>query len=375
MKAAFVYDDRLSRHILSKSHPMKPVRLRYTYELLSAYGSFNSVDSLLVPAREARKEEVLSFHSEQYFDGVLSLGRSDDSVDPALFNFGPGDNPHYPGIDKAALLSSGATMKATDMLIDGQVEAAFSIAGGLHHAMPNYTYGFCVFNDPVLAINTFLKKGLKVAYVDIDCHHGDGVQHAYYDSDQVLTISIHESGSFLFPGTGFPEETGAGKGRGYSVNVPLYPYTSDGDYLWAFKEIVPPLIQQFKPDVLVTQHGIDSHFNDPITHLSLTVQGHAEIVHNLKTLSPDMWLSLGGGGYDVQAVARAWTMDYGVITGQELSDDIPEPYASEHGINELSDHHFPEIPPGALQEIRHYAESSVRSIHNLIFRAHGILPV
>ena len=374
MKAAFVYDDRLSRHILSESHPMKPVRLRYTYELLSAYGSFNTVDSLLVPAREAKKEEILSFHSEQYFNGVRSLGRSDDSVDPGLFNFGSVDNPHYPGIDKASLLSSGATMKATDMLIDGQVEAAFSIAGGLHHAMPNYTYGFCVFNDPVLAINTFLKKGLKVAYVDIDCHHGDGVQHAYYDTDQVLTISIHESGSFLFPGTGFPEETGAGKGRGYSVNVPLYPYTSDEDYLWAFKEIVPPLIQQFKPDVLVTQHGIDSHFNDPITHLGLTVQGHAEIVHNLKTLSPDMWLSLGGGGYDVQAVARAWTMDYGVITGQELSDDIPEPYASEHGITTLSDHHFPEMPTGALKEIRHYAESSVRSIHDLIFRSHGIIP-
>ena len=343
MKAAFVYDDRLSRHILSESHPMKPVRLRYTYELLSAYGSFNTVDSLLVPAREAKKEEILSFHTEQYFNGVRSLGRSDDSVDPGLFNFGPGDNPHYPGIDKASLLSSGATMKATDMLIDGQVEAAFSIAGGLHHAMPNYTYGFCVFNDPVLAINKFLKKGLKVAYVDIDCHHGDGVQHAYYDTDQVLTISVHESGSFLFPGTGFPEETGAGKGRGYSVNVPLYPYTSDEDYLWAFKEIVPPLIQQFKPDVLVTQHGIDSHFKDPITHLGLTVQGHAEIVHNLKTLSPDMWLSLGGGGYDVQAVARAWAMDYGVITGQELPDDIPEPYASQHGINTLSDHHFPEV--------------------------------
>ena len=131
---------------------------------------------------------------------------------------------------------------------------------------------------------------------------------------------------------------------------------------------------QFKPDVLVTQHGIDSHFKDPITHLSLTVQGHAEIVHNLKTLSPDMWLSLGGGGYDVQAVARAWTMDYGVIAGQELSDDIPEPYASEHGINTLSDHHFPEMPTGALKEIRHYAESSVRSIHNLIFRSHGIIP-
>lgn len=374
MKAAFVYDDRLSRHILSESHPMKPVRLRYTYELLSAYGSFNTVDSLLVPAREAKKEEILSFHTEQYFNGVRSLGRSDDSVDPRLFNFGPGDNPHYPGIDKASLLSSGATMKATDMLIDGQVEAAFSIAGGLHHAMPNYTYGFCVFNDPVLAINKFLKKGLKVAYVDIDCHHGDGVQHAYYDTDQVLTISVHESGSFLFPGTGFPEEIGAGKGRGYSVNVPLYPYTSDEDYLWAFKEIVPPLIQQFKPDVLVTQHGIDSHFKDPITHLGLTVQGHAEIVHNLKTLSPDMWLSLGGGGYDVQAVARAWTMDYGVITGQELSDDIPEPYASEHGINTLSDHHFPEMPTGALKEIRHYTESSVRSIHNLIFRSHGIIP-
>ena len=284
--AAFIYDDVLARHTLSDAHPLKPVRLRYTHELLEAYGAFDAEGATLVKPRPATEEEVLRYHTRPYLEAVQSFSRGDDSLGMAGFNLGPGDNPAYEGMYEAASWSTGASLRGAKLVASGEADAALSISGGLHHAMPGYASGFCVFNDPVLAIKELLLRGLRVAYVDIDCHHGDGVQHAFYDTDEVLTISVHESGAFLFPGTGFTQETGAGKGRGYSVNLPLYPYTTDDVYLWAFREIVPPLLEAFRPDVLVAQLGIDSHYRDPITHLALTVQGFGQAVSELQRLTP-----------------------------------------------------------------------------------------
>lgn len=370
--AAFIYDERMSEHTLSETHPMKPARLRYTRDLLNAYGAFDSDSSSVVGAREASKSELGWFHTAEYVNGVEAIGAGRGDVNPATFNFGPGDNPHYPGIYEAAALSTGASMAAAELLIAGRAAAAFNISGGLHHAMPDHAYGFCVFNDPVIAIHRFLQEGMKVAYVDIDCHHGDGVQHAFYSTDKALTISIHESGAFLFPGTGFAQETGTGIGRGYSVNVPLYPYTSDEVYLWAFRQIVPPLLEAFRPDVIVTQLGIDSHYRDPITHLALTVQGFAEAVAEFRAASPGMWLALGGGGYDLQAVARAWTMAYGVLSGQEFGNDIPRDYRVEHGVESLRDPDNLALDEQIVRDSRTFAESSVQTVQRLIFPTHGI---
>ena len=369
-KIAFVYDDALARHVLSETHPMRPIRLRYTYELLEAYRAFDADSVTLVQPRPATEEEVLRYHTRPYLEAVQRVGAGDTSVDLPAFNMGAGDNPGYEGMYEAAALSSGAAIVAAEALASGEVDAAFNISGGLHHAMPGYALGFCVFNDPVLAIKELLLRGMRVAYVDIDCHHGDGVQHAFYDTDEVLTISVHESGAFLFPGTGFVHETGAGKGRGYSVNLPLYPYTSDEVYLWAFREVVPPMLEAFRPDVLVTQLGIDSHFLDPITHLALTVQGFGEAVAELSRLGPK-WLALGGGGYDLQAVARAWTVAFGVMSGQEFPDKVPESYTDQYGVTTLRD-----APPAstesAQKEARTFAESSVQAIRQLIFPTHGL---
>ncbi len=367
-----MYDERMAAHTLSDTHPMKPVRLRYTYELLDAYGAFDSDSSRVAGAREVTKAELEWFHAPEYVNGVEAIGAGREDVNPAAFNFGPGDNPHYPGIYEAAALSTGASMVAAEMLIGGEANAAFNISGGLHHAMPDHAYGFCVFNDPVIAIHRFLREGLKVAYVDIDCHHGDGVQHAFYATDRVMTISIHESGAFLFPGTGFVQETGTGVGRGYSVNVPLYPYTSDEVYLWAFRQTVPPLLDAFKPDVIVTQLGIDSHYRDPITHLALTVQGFAEAVSEFRAASPGMWLALGGGGYDLQAVARAWTMAYGELSGQRFGNEIPAGYSAEHGVESLRDPGELGLDEQIVKDSRAFAESSVQTVHRLIFPTHGI---
>ena len=371
-KTAFIYDDRLSRHTLSDTHPMKPVRLRYTYELLEAYGAFDAPNVSVAAPRAALHEEIMWYHTPEYIDAVRRLNDGAVSVDQRRFNFGPGDNPAYPGIYDASALSTGATMTAVEMLLSDEADAAFSISGGLHHAMPSYAYGFCVFNDPVIGIKRLLAEGMRVAYVDIDCHHGDGVQHAFYDTDAVLTISLHESGAFLFPGTGHTQEIGAGIGRGYSVNLPLYPYTTDEVYLWALREIAMPLLRRFRPDALVTQLGIDSHFRDPITHLALSVQGHAAAVEELASLGVGKWLALGGGGYDLQAVARAWALDFAVMSEQSLAPSIPQAYAERYGVSTLRDLDELPIQADMIRDSRTFAEASVQSAQRLVFGALGL---
>ena len=371
-KTAFIYSDSLSQHTLSETHPMKPVRLRYTCELLEAYGAFDAPNVSLVSPRVASNHELLWYHSPEYIEAVRRLNDGDLSVDQLRFNFGPGDNPAYQGIYDASALSTGATMTAVEMLLSDEVDAAFSISGGLHHAMPSYAYGFCVFNDPVIGIKRLLAQGMKVAYVDIDCHHGDGVQHAFYDTDGVMTISLHESGAFLFPGTGHTQEIGAGRGRGYSVNVPLYPYTTDEVYLWAVREVAMPLLRRFRPDVLVTQLGIDSHFRDPITHLALSVQGHAAVVEELGSLGVGKWLALGGGGYDLQAVARAWALDFAVMSEQRLSANIPHAYSDKYGVSSLRDVDDIPIQDDMIRDARTFAEASAQSVQRLVFGALGL---
>ena len=371
-KTAFIYSDSLSKHTLSETHPMKPVRLRYTYELLEAYGAFDAPNVSLVSPRAASNDELLWYHSPEYIAAVRRLNEGDFSVDQHRFNFGPGDNPAYQGIYDASALSTGATLTAVELLLSDEVDAAFSISGGLHHAMPSYAYGFCVFNDPVIGIKRLLAEGMRVAYVDIDCHHGDGVQHAFYDTDGVMTISLHESGAFLFPGTGHTQEIGAGRGRGYSVNVPLYPYTTDEVYLWAVREVALPLLQRFRPDVLVTQLGIDSHFRDPITHLALSVQGHAAVVEELGSLGVGKWLALGGGGYDLQAVARAWALDFAVMSEQRLSANIPQAYSEKYAVSSLRDVDDIPVQTDMIRDARTFAEASAQSVQRLVFGALGL---
>jgi acetoin utilization protein AcuC len=200
-----------------------------------------------------------------------------------------------------------------------------------------------------------------VAYIDVDAHHGDGVQDAFYETDRVLTISLHETGLHLFPGTGFVEEMGRAAGRGYAVNLPFAPYTDDEVYLWAFEEIVPPLVKRFRPDVVVSQLGVDTHYRDPLTHLCLTTSGYVGAVTAIKELAP-RWLALGGGGYDVDVVARAWTLAYGVMSGQEFPDSLPSAYAEKYGHGSLRDHEKPRISSELREQARRYAEAGVAAL-------------
>ena len=351
---------------------MVPTRLRYTHELLETYGAFEMPNAILVEPRQASEEEVLSLHTRGYVDGVRGLSRGDGDHNAADYGFSDhGDNPVYSGMYEAALWSTGASLTAAEMLVDGRADVAFNCSGGLHHAMPGRASGFCIFNDPAIAINLLLERGLRVAYVDIDAHHGDGVQLAFYDSDRVLTVSMHESGSYLFPGTGFVEEMGEGRGLGYSVNVPLFPYTGDDTYLWTLREAVLPVVKAFRPDVLATQLGMDPHFRDPITHLGLTVQGHARLVEELGRLCP-RWLAFGGGGYDLSAVARGWTLDFGVMLETEWPDQIPEAYRERYGLRALRDAEGPAVDGAVQVQARRFAEQTVDEIRRRIFPLHGL---
>ena len=373
-RAAFVYDDAMSQHVLRADHPMRPIRLRYTYELLDAYGAFDGSESVLIAPALADENSVGEFHSHDYMAAVRTFSLGLTGYQPQRFGFAQGgDNPTYPGMYEAAMLSTGATLTAARMVADGEVSAAFNISGGLHHAAARQASGFCVFNDPVVATKYLLNRGLRVAYVDIDAHHGDGVQNAFYDEPRVLTISVHESGQFLFPGTGFAGETGSGNGAGYAVNLPLYPYTDDEIYLEAFESIVPPLLRAFNPDVLLTQLGIDSYHTDPLTHLQVTSRGFVAAVERLGGLGYP-WLATGGGGYDIGAVARCWAMAYGVMCGAEWPDRVPPAAIERLGRSHLRDTEIPEIPAHVRADARTLAADSVAALRDAVFPVHGLEP-
>lgn len=373
-RAAYVYADAMAEHSYGDAHPMKPVRLRHVFELAKAAGFLAGPGVQVVDPRPATEEELLLFHERDYLDVVRSISAGMTVPDEFSYGFGPGDNPVYPGMYDAHALASGASIVAAEMVAGGSCDVAFNPAGGLHHAMPARASGFCVFNDPVLAIKKLVAKGMRIVYVDIDCHHGDGVQYAFYDTARVMTISLHESGRFLFPGTGEVSEAGSGDGLGYSVNVPLAPYTDDDLYAYAFDAIVPPLVQAYRPDVLFTQLGIDTHVGDPITHLRLTTQGFAATVAKLAALADESggWVATGGGGYDLAAVARGWAMAFAVMSGAEVPEELPRSYTGPQGPGTFSDPPERAREPEIQGQIRGFVERSVDEVRRVIFPHFGL---
>src|SRR6185436_7138478 len=234
-------------------------RLGLTWSLMEAYGLTVLPRAKVLAPEVADVGAITRFHAREYVDILRAVSAGDWVPHAARYGLGPGDNPIFPGLWEAAQLVAGGSLLAARLVADGEADRAFHFAGGLHHAMPDRASGFCYVNDAVLAILALRQRGLKVAYVDIDAHHGDGVQYAFYGDPNVLTISTHERGERLFPGTGFVNELGEGDAAGFSVNLVLEAYTDTHVYLPAFEAVVPPLLERFKPDVIVAQLGIDSH--------------------------------------------------------------------------------------------------------------------
>src|SRR5256712_3033637 len=264
---------------------------------MPAYGLTTVHHARVVAPEPAAETDIARYHTHEYLDVLKRADTGLDPADGALYGLGLGDNPVFRGLWEVAQLVAAGSLTAADLVASGQVDRAFHFAGGLHHAFPDRASGFCYVNDAVLAILRLREHGLRVAYVDIDAHHGDGVQHAFYTDPNVMTISAHERGERLFPGTGFVREKGEGAGVGFSVNLPLEAYTDTAVYLPAFEAVVPPLIERVKPDVIVAQLGVDAHRTHPLTHLARDVQGFAKAVQRIAALAPRL-VALGGGRHD-----------------------------------------------------------------------------
>lgn len=377
-EVAFFYTPAYQAFDYGPTHPFKISRLARTVEMIQACGLLDRPHIRSLEGREAPEPDLRRIHHTEYLDVLRAANNGTELPSPWVFGLGTSDNPIFPGLYDWSRLVAGASLEAARLIATGTVSRAFSIAGGMHHAMARRAAGFCYLNDAAVAIAWLVAQGLRVAYVDIDAHHGDGVQAVFDQSDRVLTISLHETGLTLFPGTGFPEEIGRGRGEGYTVNVPLYPGTDDEIFLWAFEEVVPPLLAAFRPDVLVTQLGVDALKEDPLSHLALSLNAFLKIVGRLKESCP-RWLAFGGGGYHLGTVPRGWTGVFALMTEQELPTAIPKrcrPSLEAAGYRETAIIDPPRPTLGkAKEKARRYARGQVARVRQLIFPRWDLAPV
>jgi acetoin utilization protein AcuC len=374
-KAVLVYNKEFGRHSYGSYHPLKVERLQLTMDLIKAYGLCTSSGVPWIEAQKADEQDLLPIHSQDYLD-ILKAANSGQAPPKAWeYGLGSGDNPVFSGVYDWSLMVTGATLECIRQVRENNRQIAFNIAGGLHHAMRSRASGFCYLNDPAIGIARMIRDGLRVVYLDIDVHHGDGVQDAFYHTDQVLTISLHQHGHTLFPGTGFPDEIGEGPGRGYAVNVPLAPGTGDDLYLWAFMEVVPPLVRAFDPDILMTQLGADSLGTDPLAALDLTTNGFFELIREIKSWNIK-WVALGGGGYNIMNVARAWTRAWAVMKDADIPDALPEAFVNAHrtalgNVTTLSDSR-PKTGDDVSGRAKQLAEAMVDMVKQNVFPLVGV---
>ncbi len=331
MRARLVHGEVLTRYDFGLGHPMAPGRVHLAMTLAEALGVLDRLEVVEpdpVHERPAAVDELVRLvHDADYVEAVRRQ-------QPApLYGIGTTDNPLVDGMHQVAAQVCAATVQACRSVLSGEVRAAANVSGGLHHAMPSCTSGFCVYNDVAVGIRWLQQQGVRrIAYVDLDAHHGDGVQEIFYDDPDVLTISLHESPMHLFPGTGFANEIGALGARGSAVNVALPPHTGDAGWLRAFDAVVPPVLRAFQPEIIVSQHGCDSHQSDPLTDLRLTMDGllasYRLVAGLAEELTGGRWVAVGGGGYSpLHGVARAWTHLLGVLSGEPVPTATPLPPA------------------------------------------------
>jgi acetoin utilization protein AcuC len=326
-RVGVVWDDRLAEYDFGPGHPMAPVRVQLAMRLAAEFGLFkNPGVSILGPVEPADEQDILRVHEAEYVAAVRRAS-SDPHFYDAARGLGTDDDPVFANMHTAASRVAAATLMAAKAVHSGVVEHAVNLAGGLHHALPGAAEGFCVYNDIAVGIAWLLDQGIeRIAYVDIDVHHGDGVQAIFWDDPRVMTISLHESPKSLFPGSGLPEDVGGAGAIGTSVNVALPAGTGDQGWLRALHGVVPDLLGAFAPQVLVTQHGVDTHFEDPLAHLLVSLDGQRmafEALHRwAHRYAGGRWIAVGGGGYEwVDVVPRAWTHLIAEATGHPVDPE------------------------------------------------------
>ncbi|KDQ15475.1 hypothetical protein BOTBODRAFT_108783 [Botryobasidium botryosum FD-172 SS1] len=323
-RVAYFYDNDVGNYSYGIGHPMKPFRMRITHNLISAYGMLSKMD--IIRPRRATPVQMTRFHTDEYIDflnRVTPETMQEMSGGGTKFLVGE-DNPAFEGIFEFCSISTGGSLMAAERLNSGSADIAINWAGGLHHAKKREASGFCYVNDIVLAILELLRYHTRVLYVDIDCHHGDGVEEAFYTTDRVLTCSFHKQKDF-FPGTGLLLDRGLGKGKGYAVNIPLLNGVTDEDYQSVFEPVMERILEWYRPAVVVLQCGADSLSSDKLGYFNLSLNGHANCVRYLRTTGIPLVL-LGGGGYTVKNVACAWTYETACALGHDKDIDLNLPY-------------------------------------------------
>jgi acetoin utilization protein AcuC len=341
-EAALNYD-------FGKDHPLRPERVLHTYDNIRQLGLTRRENVREVASRSARDTEIVAVHDPAFVQTVQAIDAGSLPVGRGLeFGLGTSDDPIFADMHAATAAVAGASLVAAEEVARGTAEHAFNPAGGLHHARKREASGFCVYNDPAIAIAKLLelRPDWRVMYIDVDVHHGDGVQWIFYDDPRVCTVSMHESGDYLYPGTGFEDEMGAGAGAGTAVNVPLMPYTGEDDYLWALAEVISGVATAFKPHALVTQLGGDTHFGDPLANLALTMPAYpkmARILHGAAhEYASGRWVATGGGGYQFDVIVpRIWTIHFAEMCG--AADAIPEQWLQDPPSEAVSKSYRPQL--------------------------------
>jgi acetoin utilization protein AcuC len=382
--AAIVWDSALLGYDLGGEHPLHPIRLELTIRLAKALGVLDGVE-LLVP-EEAPEAEIERIHDAGYVSAVREAPMAGWDVGHGL---GTPDNPIFDRMHEASAMVVGSSLLAAKQIASGATKRAASIAGGLHHAMRDRAAGFCVYNDAAIAISWLLENGFeRIAYLDTDVHHGDGVQDAFYNDPRVLTISLHQNPLTLFPGTGFADEVGGPGAEGMAVNVALPPYTNDRAWFRAFHAVVPSLLQAFRPQLLVSQCGVDTHDEDPLASLSLSVDGHRQIYRTVRELAEQYargnWLACGGGGYQLlRVVPRSWThllatmldreVDPATTIPREWTDFVDTIASGAELPAAMTDKKSTDFDPwdGTVDE---RVDSTIRDTRRAVFPLHGLDP-
>ena len=397
------WDEQLTDYRFGPDHPLAPVRVELTMRLAHEFGLWNQPGVTLAAPAPATDADLQLVHDAQYVTNVKMVSRwaehpdARDGLDEAqlraarMFGLGTEDNPVFPGMHEASALVAGATLAAARAVWSGSAQHGASITGGMHHAMAAHASGFCVYNDVAIAIAWLLGQGAeRIAYVDIDAHHGDGVQTAFWEDPRVLTISLHQHPANLFPFTGLPAENGGPAAEGSAVNVALPAGIDDASWLRAFHAIVPPLLRAFRPQILVSQHGADTHRLDPLAHLEISIDAQRAAHAALHTLAHEQadgrWLLTGGGGYNlVHVVPRTWTHLLAEAAGQPIDPGTPTParwrdyVARRTGL--AAPEHMTEGAPAGFEPFESGynpsdpVDRAIMATRNVVFPLHGLMPL
>ncbi len=371
-KAAFIYSRELEKYSYSPEHPFNTIRPKSVRAIAHSMGLLSGGCRSEVAPVPVDRIVLKKFHSARYLHALRKARARRWDAEAFEMGLGTEDCPIFNRLYDYAVLASGGTLVAAELILSDSADVAFNPSGGFHHAGPERASGFCYINDVALACTVLAEAGKRVLYLDVDVHHGDGVAYAFYDRSDVMTISLHENPKVLFPGTGFEDEIGKGAGKGYCINVPLPVGTYDEAYMKAFEAIARPLIGAFNPDVVVFQMGADALAGDPLAHLYLTNNVYADMINYLLSLNKPI-LATGGGGYNIENTVRAWALAWCILCGADSEGHLNSNVGS-NVVKKQSGLKDEPLPVSARQRdtVTHSIEATIETVKAKVFPLHGL---